>query len=536
MSAVPAAAAAPAAPRLSSHPWIGILAVLLGAFISTLTGRLSSFGLADIRGAVHAGFDEGAWITTAQATAQMLVGPPAVWLGAVYGPRRVLTIGCIVFAAAVFLLPFSPDLPTLLLLQFVSGLGSGCFIPLTLGFVVLNLPPRLWAYGIAAYALNIELSLNVSASLEGYFVEHASWKWIFWQNLPLAAAMIVCVRLGMPRPAVNRVLLRHADIFGLVSVGLGLALVYAALDQGNRLDWFNSGLVNGLFAGGTALLVAFVIHERRTPYPWIDLRYAVWSVVPILLLIVSEIRLVILSTAFLIPQYLTNVLGYRAMQVGGTLIWIAVPQLVVAPFVGAILRRMDSRISAAIGLSLVGLACWTVGDGLTIRWGSAEFLPSQFLQSMGQTLALSSVVFLGILNLRPADALTFGAMLQTARLMGGELGSAALATFVRKSEQFSSNILTSDVPAGAPATNLALQSYAGAVAARSAGTVEAAQRSAALLGGAVRTQANILAYSHGFLVLALSTVGALLLLALVPVSADHPARHVPWFRRAKATT
>src|SRR3981189_255976 len=85
-SAAPAAAPAPA----TGIPWMGLLAVLLGTFISTLTTRLSSFGLADIRGAVHAGFDEGAWITTAQTVGQMLVAPLAIWLGGVYGPRQVL--------------------------------------------------------------------------------------------------------------------------------------------------------------------------------------------------------------------------------------------------------------------------------------------------------------------------------------------------------------------------------------------------------------------------------------------------------------
>ena len=78
-------------------PWLGLLAVLMGTFISTLNGRLSTFGLADIRGAVHAGFDDGAWITTAQTVAQMLVAPAAVWMGAVFGPRRILLIAALAF-------------------------------------------------------------------------------------------------------------------------------------------------------------------------------------------------------------------------------------------------------------------------------------------------------------------------------------------------------------------------------------------------------------------------------------------------------
>src|SRR5271165_3908349 len=83
----------------TSIPWLGLFAVLMGTFISTLNGRLSTYGLADIRGAVGAGFDEGAWITTAQTVAQMFITLAAVWMGAAFGPRRVLIGASIAFAA-----------------------------------------------------------------------------------------------------------------------------------------------------------------------------------------------------------------------------------------------------------------------------------------------------------------------------------------------------------------------------------------------------------------------------------------------------
>ena len=169
-----------AAPTLpsppTSIPWLGLIAVLMGTFISTLNGRLSTFGLADIRGAVGAGFDEGAWITTAQTAAQMLITIPAVWMGATFGPRRVLIGASIAFALISLLTPYSPNLPTLLTMQFLGGLATGFFIPLTLSFILLNVPPKFWAFGIAVYALNLELSLNISASLEGWYVEHYSWR------------------------------------------------------------------------------------------------------------------------------------------------------------------------------------------------------------------------------------------------------------------------------------------------------------------------------------------------------------------------
>jgi DHA2 family multidrug resistance protein len=126
----------------TSIPWMGLTAVLLGTVISTLNTRLSSFGLGDIRGAVHAGFDEGAWISTAQTVAQMLIAPAAIWIGGVYGTRRVLMEAAAAFALISFLEPFSPNLAMLLGLQFMGGLATGFFVPLTLGFVLRNTPPK----------------------------------------------------------------------------------------------------------------------------------------------------------------------------------------------------------------------------------------------------------------------------------------------------------------------------------------------------------------------------------------------------------
>ncbi|MGZ5910808.1 MAG: hypothetical protein ACXWLB_13115 [Reyranella sp.] len=99
---------------------LGLGAVLFGAFVTTLNGRLSSLGLADIRGALGLGFDEAAWVTTAQTVAQMMVAPLAVWAAAVLGARRVLIAACVVFATASALTPMSNGIAPLLALQFIG--------------------------------------------------------------------------------------------------------------------------------------------------------------------------------------------------------------------------------------------------------------------------------------------------------------------------------------------------------------------------------------------------------------------------------
>src|SRR5271156_2015487 len=447
---------------ITTQPLIGVIAVLLGAVISTLAGRLTTFGLADVRGAVHAGFDEGAWIPTAFTVGQMLIGPVSVWLGMVFGPRRVLMVSGAIFAVSNLLLPSSPNLTTILAFQTVSGLASGTFIPPTISFVIQNLPTQLVIYGVAAYSMNLELSLNISASVEGWFDDHWSWQWIFWDTALLMPLMLTCIHFGMPRQTTNRALLKGADWWGMLYASVGLSVIYAALDQGNRLDWFRSGLINGLLLGGVVLLVAFVVRELTHDRPWINLRFAARGNFPLLTFYVAFFRFIILSTSYIIPQYLATIQNYRALETGGVLLWIALPQFLIAPVVATILRFVDPRVPMAFGLAMVGCACFMAGQ-LTQDWATDVFLPSQLLQAVGQSFALTSVVCFALKHLELKEILTFGAVIQPARLFGGELGSGFIQTFLRVREQMYSNLVDLHVVAGSYATDQRLEHYAIAV-------------------------------------------------------------------------
>jgi DHA2 family multidrug resistance protein len=522
--AAPAAPAAPAAVP-TAIPWLGLTAVLMGTFISTVNTRLSSFGLADIRGAVHAGFDEGAWITTAQGVAQMLIAPLAIWLGGVFGPRRVLMEAAAAFAIICLIEPLSPNLPTLVLFQFLGGLASGFFVPLTLSFVLRNMPPRVWAYGIAIYALNLEVSLNVSASLEGWYVDHLSWRWIYWQNVPLAIAMAACLAFGIRREPINPNR-PPADWFGFISGGLGLGLIYAALDQGNRLDWTSSALIWALMSAGIILMAGFFVHEWTTPYPAVNLRVVFGAPLPRLLLLIAFLRLTILSTAYVIPQFLGAVRGFRSIEVGQTLIWIAVPQLIVCALGGYLLRRIDPRMVASGGFICICIACLMVAYGLTPVWGTDQFLPSQLLQAVGQSFALSGTIFFAVLHLRPQDALTFGAATQVSRLMGGEVGQAFIATFVRVRGQVASNHLGQHIQIGDPAVIQRVQAY-GAATARLGDPAAGALRGENVLGGVVHAMSITQGIIDAFVVIAVATAITLMLIVTRRAAPPGPASHQP---------
>jgi DHA2 family multidrug resistance protein len=535
MSVPAAVAATPPAPAVpapaTTFPWLGLTAVLMGTFISTLNTRLSTLGLADIRGAVHAGFDEGAWIATAQTVAQMLVTLVAIWLGAIYGTRKVLMEAAAAFAVISVIEPFSPNLQTLLVFQFLGGMASGFFIPLTLSFVLRNTPPKAWAYGIAVYALNLEVSLNISASLEGWYTDYLSWHFIYWQNVPFALIMVACLYFGIKPEPVNPNRPR-ADVYGFLYGGFGFALIYAALDQGNRLDWLNSPLIIGLLSAGCVLLIAFFIHEWHCPFPVIDLKVVLEPPLPRMLLLISFLRLTILSTALVIPQFLQTVRGFRALEVGQTLTWIAAPQLLICLLAGFTLRRADPRMVAVFGFMCICIACLMVSYTLTPLWGSDQFIPSALLQAVGQSFALSGTVFFAVLHLRPQVALTFGAAIQVARLFGGEIGTAFITTFVRVRGQVASNHLGLNLQVGDARVIQRIQTY-GAATARAGDPESAFTRGSVVLNNVVHGMAITQGIIDAFVVIAAATALTVIFIVTRRAAPLGPASHMPLFAPRK---
>jgi DHA2 family multidrug resistance protein len=249
---------------------------------------------------------------------------------------------------------------------------------------------------------------------------------------------------------------------------------------------------------------------------------------PSQLLLIGFLRLTILATAFLIPLYLGSVRGFRALEVGQTLVWIAAPQLILCPLSALMLRRSDPRLVASIGFVFISVACLMVAYTITPTWGSLQFLPSQLLQAVGQSFALSGVVFFGVLHLRPQDAITFGAALQTARLLGGEIGTAFVNTLTRVREQAASNLLGQHVRVGDAEVAQRVRAY-GAATTRVIDPAGAVQRGQLVLGNVVRVAATMQAVIDGFVAVGVLTAIALLILVFRRAAPEGPASAVPLF-------
>jgi len=509
-------------PVVTTHPLLGVAGVLLGALIATCTGRLMSVGLADIRGALHLGFDEGAWINTAFNAAMMFIGPFSVYLGGLLGPRRVLLACAWIFAVVSFLIPLCHSLEVMIALLIIAGLSAGTFYPLTLSFVLRSLPIRFVLVGIAMYAIDIVFTTDMAQAWESFFIEHLSWRWIFWNGTVLTPIMIALVHFGIPWQPLPQPQPGHPtpNWRGFLYASLGAALLYTALDQGQRLDWFHSPLILGLVAAGALLILTAIVRHFLLPNPLINFRFLMRRNTLLLAPILISFRFIMLATVVSIPSFLSSVRGFLPLQEAAVLAWVALPQFVLGIAAMALMRRIDPRLILTAGFGLVGVAC-LLDARVTSVWAGPNFGISQAVMAVGLALAFNSMVGAIILELldtgalkRPVDVLTFAGFFQVTRLFGGEMGSTFMGHFIAVREQFHSNMLGLNVQLGNGLTDSRLLGLQHAFASHSTG-LTAAGRAAEVLGLQVRQQAFTLAISDSFLLLATCCVACLVVVAFM---------------------
>src|ERR1700675_343398 len=476
---------------IARHPLFAVGAVLLGSFLANFDSRLTSVGLPDLHGALSLGFDEGAWLSTASIGSSIFIAPSVAWLASACGLRRVLGIPSLVYALVSLVIPFVRDYPTLIALSIVHGLLLGTFVPATLMIIFRNLPIRWWLPAIAIYSIRVGFALDTSTALVGFYVDHLGWQWLYWQGVVIAPLMGLMVYLGTPREPVNRTLLRDADWGGMLLLGTAVSMVYAGLDQGNRLDWLESGTVMALLLGGGLLSIAFLINETIVRQPWAHVNVLFSRNVGLSLVVILLYTLTSLSNSSLVPNFLAVVGQLRPEQTGTLLlVYGALPMFVMVPVSIFLLRHVDPRFVLIAGLSAFAAAN-LLGTQLTHVWALGDFVPIVMLQSIGQAFTLLPIIILALSNADPTRATAFAAYIQIMRLGGAEIGVALMGTWLRVREQIHSNFIGQHLESGSAGVARMLKQLSDHFAGHGAATAPA--RAIGSLSALVAREANVLA-------------------------------------------
>ena len=506
--------------EVTTHPIYAVVGVLLGALVSVFTGRLLSIGSPDIQGALGVSSDYMTWVSTAFNAANMFIGPLTVFLGGILGARRVLLWAGTIFMLAEFLSPIlGHNQIAFLALQAIAGLAAGTYYPLTFTMIIRNFSMKYLHMGVAIYALDILASTHFGHFVESFYIAHLGWQWLFWNALLVTPIMMLCIYRGIPTqnlPPKNP----KMHFAGFLYAASALTLIYIALDQAERLDWFHSPLVCAFFGTGLFFLAVSIISRALRPISLINLSF-LWSRNFLLLgAILTAFRFIILVSTLLVPSYLGALHGYRPEQTAAVLAWVAVPTLFFAPLSGLLLYKIDSRLMCAIGFALVGASC-VVSSQVDPSWTGETFFTTQLTIAAGLACGLTGLVVsllrsamaAGALK-NPVNILTISCWFQTCRLFGAEIGKTFLSHFLKVQGDLHYSVLSAHIN-GDWLTAERLSKLAAATGTSTAAADGSLATSAVSLAGALKGQVALLSYSDGFILVAIVCVATIVAIGFV---------------------
>ncbi|WP_347903089.1 MFS transporter [Pseudomonas purpurea] len=435
----PAAAAPPVfGPRII----IGLVGVLLAVLVSGLNEMVTKVALADIRGALAIGYDEGTWLVasyTATSVAAMAFAP---WCSVTFSLRRFTLCAIALFTLLGVLSPLAPNYESLLLMRTLQGLAGGALPPMLMTVALRFLPANVKLYGLAGYALTATFGPGLGTPLAGLWTEYVSWRWTFWQIIAPSLLAMVAVAYGLPQDPLRLERLKQFNWRGLLLGFPAICMLVIGLLQGNRLDWFESALICWLLGGGALLLVLFMFNEWSQPVPFFKLQMLGIRNLSFALLTLAGVLVVLLAVIIIPSGYLAQVQGYRPIQTAPVMLLMAGPQLIALPLVAALcnVRWVDCRWVLGIGLSMLALSC-IGGSQLTSVWIRDDFYALQLLQIFGQPMAVLPLLMLATGSISPVEGPYASAWFNTVKGLAAVVATGVLDALTTARLHFHSTML-----------------------------------------------------------------------------------------------
>ncbi|MGG4605100.1 MFS transporter [Paenalcaligenes sp. Me131] len=433
-----------------SRPLLTVVAIFLGAVLTTVQGRLFSSALPDLRGQFGLDVLEAAWLGTALNGAQLISMPLAPWFATVVGATRVVVIPSVILGVAAVSVPlFMHHYPMLLGLHAVIGLCLGVYLPLTISLALRSVQPRFWLIVMAAYSLRVSTGMDGGMGVSAFLVEEISWHWVYWAAAIMAPMIAWLAWKAMPLTPVDKEGLRQADWAGMALLCLGLVMVFVGMESAERLGWWDSGLVVSTIAGGALLFGSAVIRAVVKKNAFGHLLAFGNRNICLCMLLACLFGIVMTPTSLLVPSFLTQMGGLKPMQTS-TATWIAfLAYFASTPFTVYLARRVEPRLMIVSGLIIIAATAW-LGTHISHDWRVDQFVSTLILQSLGENVMLVGLIAAFVTNLNPVHGVALGVYVPIARVMTPVVSGTIMTTWLRMTGDSSYTALRSAVQNGDP--------------------------------------------------------------------------------------
>ena len=330
--------------------WYVMAAVAMGIFLSTIDSSIVNLALPTLVRELHTDFPTVQWVILGY-----LLGLTALMLSVgrladIRGKKPLYVAGFVIFTIGSVLCGLSPTIYALILFRIVQSIGAAMILALGSAIVTENFPPeeRGRALGISGTA--VSLGIVIGPTLGGLLINAASWRWIFFVNLPVGiVGTLMAIRYI---PAIKPRGGQRFDIWGSLTLVAGLLCLLLALTWGQNIG-FSENRILGLFSGSLIFFLAFLYIEAHIEDPIIDLSLFLNEKFSVGLITGFITFFVIAGIILLMPFYLENVLGYDTRQVGLMLAVVPIAMGIIAPIAGSISDRVGTRPITVVGLIIL---------------------------------------------------------------------------------------------------------------------------------------------------------------------------------------
>ena len=355
--------------------------------------------------------------------------PAGRWADRV-GRRRLFVAGLAIFGGASLLCGVAPGVPALIAARVVQAIGAGLMVPTSLSLLLAAVPPAARSRAIGTWAAVGAMGAALGPVIGGLLVQ-ASWRWVFWINIPVGAAAIVLAIRILPESKDERVQHRP-DLASAVLLAAAVGLVAFALVKAPSFGW-SSARFGALLAVAAGCGAAMVFRSGRHPAPVLELGLlrsrTFTGAFAASVLYYAGFGAFVLSSV----EFLTGVWHYSAVRAG---LAIAPGPLMVLPFARLVAPRLAARLGGPGRVAILGCLTGAAAQGLWLTQIQlhpaylTHLLPAQLIGGAGVGLAIPSLLGAGSASLPPARFGTGSGVLNMGRQLGTVLGVAGLVAIL----------------------------------------------------------------------------------------------------------
>ena len=410
-------------PGRRGNKWWTLVAVCLGTFMLLLDITIVNVALPDIQRALHSSFSDLQWVVDAYALTLAAFLLTAGSLADMYGRRLLYLIGLAVFTAASVLCGFATTTLMLQLSRALQGIGGAIMFAVSLALLADAFRGRDRGTAFGVWGAVTGLAVAIGPLLGGLLTSGLSWRWIFFVNAPIGviAVIISVMRVSESRaPGASR-----PDWAGFVLFTAALSfLVYGLIESNERS--FTDGLVLGCLAAAAALLVVFVLVERRIAHPMFDLSLFRLPTFTGGSVAAFGLSASIFAMLLYIVLYLQDILGYSPLGTGVRVMFLS-GAILVSATAAWLTSKVPIRLLIGPGLILVGVGLLLM-RGLNAQSGWTHLIPGMIVGGLGIGLVNPPLASTAVGVVPPAQAGMASGINSTFRQVGIATGIALLGT------------------------------------------------------------------------------------------------------------